>query len=269
MKTFVHKLLFIAALVAVSPAAFAYSDEYATPKTWLEGYRPNYFLYGNPDSKIQLSAKAQLYDEKRLYFAYSQVMFWDLPHASSPITDVNFNPELFYRFDLSGPAKEHTTAPDDPAEGPKTWLDAGLFEHESNGKEGALSRAWNRSYVRYVLESRYENDVRVYSTFKAWLPYTSSFDVGNADLLYYRGLYEIELTCAGLIGERSDITLRLWSGGPSHVNPFSGGQELTVRFAGGRGRLVPLWTLQVFNGYGEDLLNYNQRRTIVRAGLSY
>ena len=245
-------------LILLTPVfAFAHSDEYATPKTWLEGFKPNYLLYGNPDSKIQLSTKAQLFDEKKLYFAYSQTMFWNIPQNSSPVTDVNFNPELFYRFDLS------------EDEGPISWIDAGILEHESNGREGIWSRTWNRSYVRYVLESRYENDVRVYSSFKGWIAYPRSFDDGNPDILFYRGLYEIEMTVAGLLNQRSDITLRIWAGGPSHVDPFAGGQELTLRYGGHRGKLVPLWTLQLFNGYGEDLLTYNTRRTVLRAGLSY
>jgi phospholipase A1 len=267
----VRKLFAILIAVILSgTSAFAYSDEYATPKTWLEGYKPNYFLFGNPDSKIQLSAKAQLFEEKRLYFAYSQVMFWEIGRVSSPITDVNFNPELFYRFDLSGAPKEQDTSPDDPvARGDKTWLDVGLLEHESNGEADPFSRSWNRSYVKYVLESDYDDGLRLYSTFKAWFPWKSSFDRANADLLYYRGLYEIELTCAGLLGERSDVTLRLYAGGPSHVNPFEGGQELTLRFGVGHGRLVPLWTVQIFNGYAEDLLFFDRRRTMLRAGLSY
>lgn len=261
---------FATACTVACSQAFGYSDEYATPKTWLEGYKPNYFLYGNPDSKIQLSTKAQLLAEKRLYFAYSQLMFWEIGRESSPISDVNFNPELFYRFDLSGPPKENDLSPDDPVNrGDKTWLDLGVLEHESNGEAGLASRSWNRSYIRYVLESDYDDGLRIYSTFKAWFPWKTSFDAANEDLLFYRGLYEIELTCAGLLGEQSDVTLRLYSGGPSHVNPFEGGQELTARFAIGHGRLVPLWTIQIFNGYAEDLLLYDRRRTMFRAGLSY
>lgn len=242
--------------------AHAYSDEYATPKTWLEGYRPNYFLYGNTDSKIQLSTKVQLLEDAHLYFAYSQTMFWDIGEVSSPMADVNFNPELFYRFENGS------------NDAPRSWFDVGLLEHESNGRDGLSSRAWNRSYVRYTLESRYDAEVRVYSSFKAWIPWTSSFDAYNKDLLYDRGLYELELTVANLLGGpfvRDDLTLRLYAGGPSHLNPFLGGQEITLRFAV-RGRthaFIPLWTLQVFNGYGEDLLTYNQRRTIFRLGLSY
>jgi outer membrane phospholipase A len=252
----------------------AASDEYITPKTWLEGYKPNYFLYGTPDSKIQLSAKVQILEEARLYFGYSQLMFWNISYASSPIADVNFNPELFFRFDFSGPAKEkREVAPDDSPEGPKTWLDLGIFEHESNGESFYNSRAWNRSYVRYVLEGRYENNVRIYSSFKAWVPYVGTFDQMNPDLLYYRGLYEVEFTCANFLGEaftRSDLTLRVYSGGPSHLDPFAGGQELTLRFTRRmHPQIVPLWTLQVFNGYGEDLLYYNQRRTVFRGGLSF
>lgn len=265
--------LILALAFACAEPAHAYSDEYAMPKTWLEGYRPNYFLFGNPDSKIQLSAKTQVFEDKRLYFAYSQTMFWDIGDVSSPIANVDFNPELFYRLDFGPSRRRSETAPDDSAVSPKSWFDIGLLEHESNGQSGAASRSWNRSYVRYELESRYESDLRVYTSFKAWIPYKGSFDAGNADLLAFRGLYELNFTVAGFLGgefPRNDLTLRLYSGGPSHLNPFGGGQELTFRFSHTSGpQFVPLWTLQIFNGYGESLLDYRSRRTIFRAGLSF
>lgn len=263
-------------LTAFAQTALANSNEYSTPGTWLEGFKPNYFLYGNPDSKIQVSAKAQLFESRRLYFAYSQTMFWRIAETSSPMSDVDFNPEIFYRIELHGPQKDSNTkdpepAPDDVAEGPKSWIDVGLFEHESNGQSGLTSRSWNRSYVRYVNESRYENDVRVYFSAKVWIPYATSSK--NGDILDYRGIYELQLTVANLLGQsfgRNDMTLRLYPGGVSSVNPFEGGQELTIRFARkGQIQFVPLWSMQLFNGTGESLLDYKNRRTILRAGLSF
>lgn len=226
-------------------------DDTALGMRWLDRYKPNYFLWGNPDSKIQFSARVRVLENDGLFFAYSQLMFWDIPLTSSPMSDVNFNPELFYRFGLG--------------EGD---LDLGFFEHESNGKSADESRAWNRSYLRYTFRG---DDLE--ASFKVWAPYTSSFDAANPDLLEYRGLYEVTVTAKNLLGgsfRHNDLTLRLYPGGPSHIDPFGGGQELTLRFAVKTSpQFTPMWTAQVFNGYGEGLLYYYDRRTIFRAGLSF
>src|SRR5690349_6212575 len=58
----------------------------------------NYFISGRPDTKVQFSFKMQVIRDWNLFFGYTQVMFWDIPKESSPFTDVNYNPELFYRW---------------------------------------------------------------------------------------------------------------------------------------------------------------------------
>jgi outer membrane phospholipase A len=62
-------------------------------------------------------------------------MFWHLDQHSRPIYDVNYNPEFFYRYLLSDSTFFKT-------------LDFGLFEHESNGRDGADSRSENNFYLR-------------------------------------------------------------------------------------------------------------------------
>ena len=74
-------------------------DEIGFPLT---AYKPVYFITGYPNTKVQISFKYQLFDNLDLYFGYSQLAFWELlTKKSSPFGDINFNPELFYNWDIS------------------------------------------------------------------------------------------------------------------------------------------------------------------------
>lgn len=68
----------------------------------------------------------------------------------------------------------------------------------------------------------------------------------------------------------SDLNLRVYGGGPSWVDPTRGGQELTLRASMPYfKRFRPLLVAQVFNGYGEGLLDYKTRHTVGRLGISF
>lgn len=245
----------------LSNKAFGYMNEFSPPSWGIQTYRSNYFLYSSQRySKLSLSGKVQILEDLNLYMAYSQIMFWDLDAESKPFQDINYNPETFYRFNLSNSART-------------SWLDLGLFEHESNGRAGDESRSWDRAYLRYALQIPTNNEVKLFTSFKTWVPYPGSFDVSNEDIIAYRGLWEMNLTLTDFLGpsfDRNDITLRLYPGGPSGVNPLRGGQELILRISGLiKPKLLPLLCLQIFNGTGESLINYSERYTVVRIGISY
>lgn len=87
------------------------------------------------ETKIQLSLKIRIIQDQNLYFGYTQLMLWELERPDPYFSDVNYNPEFFYRFHL---ADRNTR-----------WLDIGPFEHESNGKGGIDERSWDRTYIRY------------------------------------------------------------------------------------------------------------------------
>lgn len=261
LKRIRHPLL--ASIFALGSLAFisegnAYTNEVSLLKVPIEGYRPSYFLYGNPDSKLQVSFKVQLLERYRVYFAYSQLMFWELREDSKPFRDLNFNPELFYRYIRTEESNWH--------------VDLGM-EHESNGRGGDDSRSWNRTFVRYSFKIKGMEEPELYFDTKFWFAPTSSFDVTNFDIQRYRGFWEIYLTATNFLGgafDRHDLSFRLYPGGPSGTDPLRGGQELTFRFVGAFKPLaLPMLTLQLFNGYGENLLDYKRRRTIFRVGIGF
>lgn len=242
--------------------AQAYSNESTASSVRLQGYRPSYFLFGRPDQKLQLSLKARVIDSVNLHVAYTQLMMWDLfRRKSAPFSDVNYNPEIFWRFHFETPGNDEEVK----------WVDIG-YEHESNGRDESASRSWDRLYALFSAESLIgKSNTRLQWGLKAWFPIDR--DRYNNDITRYRGYYEANLTLIDLFGgwiDRNDLTLRIYGGGKHGINPLKGGQELTFRVnKWPSNKVLPMLVLQVFHGYGESLAYYNQKRFGLRAGIGF
>jgi outer membrane phospholipase A len=245
-------LLFLAAVAIGAPAAAQENWNQVVP---IEGYKPDYFLMGKPQTKIQFSLKIPLIQGRGLYFGYTQIMLWELFRADPYFSDVNYNPEFFYRFHLGG--------------GKTRWLDFGPLEHESNGKGGAGERSWNRTYLRYHDEWALGGRAKARAELKAWVPY--SMNVSNRNLPNYRGLWEGSVIFSDFKGDYTveDLIVRLYAGGPSNVDPTRGGQELTFRIKSSKRKFIPVTMLQVFHGFAESLADYRRSYWAFRAGIGF
>jgi len=167
-----------------------------------------------PITKVQLSFKVQILRNVPLHFGFTQLMMWDLFKESAPFHDLNYNPELFYRFAISDEKKRS--------------LDVGL-EHESNGKLEPDSRSWNRTYLRYT-QGNTGKDRNWWWSLKVWYPF--SVDDSTRKLLEHRGVWELQIAGSNLfksVFEVNELILRVYAGGRSRVNLGLGGQELTYR----------------------------------------
>ena len=88
-------------------------------------------------------AKDVLFKNSRLFFAYTNLSFWQAYNSrfSSPFRETNHEPEMFLLI-------------------PQKWslfdwhnqLIAIGFNHQSNGQTGTLSRSWNRIYANFIFE---------------------------------------------------------------------------------------------------------------------
>ncbi|MDR3607166.1 MAG: phospholipase A [Oligoflexia bacterium] len=234
----------------------AYAAEGEPDLLSLHQYKPLYFLMGHPYTKIEISFKTQIVRDVPVYFAYTQLMMWDTFNPSPYFYDINYNPLAFYRFHFNT--------------GNEQWLDVIPFEHESNGRGGALERSWNRTGLDYHIRQSLNTKTALYWDFKIWAPYY--YNPNNPDLAQYRGLWELNLSLSQFMGdffEFDDLIFRLYPGGESLTNPLHGGQELTLRLKAKFRRFLPLVIMQVFHGYAEDLLDYQDDRWGIRAGLGF
>lgn len=225
------------------------------PIPYFERYKPTFFLVGTPITKVQLSFKVEILDKIPFYFGYSQLMMWELFKSSAPFRDINYNPELFYRFKINSSRIK--------------TLDFGV-EHESNGKGDPESRSWNRAYARYY-EQKSWKDRSIFWSIKAWVP-TGMDDDESRALPKRRGLYEFQIGINDFFGKVfavNELFLRVYGGGSSRLNPFQGGQELTYREKeGSHIFLLPLY-VQIFHGYGENMLDAGVKRWGFRAGVGF
>jgi phospholipase A1 len=224
--------------------------------THLGYYRPLYAVSGTPDTKVQISFKYQPVVDVPFYLGYTQRMFWHLYQTSSPIYDVNYNPEFFYRYLIGG---DHFF---------KT-LDIGIFEHESNGRDGADSRSVDDSYLRLngltkVGDSTLELSVKVFELYL--------LDVPNSDLRDYRGYWQGSVAIRDVLPEflkKNEIYFTSTQG--QHYAGFDvtkGSQEVGIRFKFLFPNLDTRLYFQFYRGYDDSMLHYNQFETGYRGGLS-
>ncbi len=229
-------------------------------------YQPTYFIAGiDPtDAKLQLSFKYRFINEssqlaerhewlKGFYFAYTQLSLWDLSSESLPFEDTNFLPELFYQFnDVNLPLLNAASHAD---------LQLGLL-HESNGRDGDDSRSLNIAYIEPAMHFNLDDGYQLSLTPRLWA-YVGSRS-GNENIRTFRGNASLTAT----LGRRDGFQLEAYMRG----NPGSGKGAVQLDFTYPltrftRETLGVYLHAQLFRGFGESLLDFDQRDTRFRIGL--
>lgn len=249
-------------LVRAEPAASIIQRTFADR---LAPHEPVYFIYGSkgPAAKFQLSFKYRIlrFTEiasdrmaRTLQFAFTQRSLWDIDGESSPFYDTSYMPELIYESLTPKPEEKDTWF---------TWLgyQAG-FRHESNGRDGPVSRSLNVVYVRPVF---------AFGNLDGWhlLVVPEFFEYidtlqDNRDLKDYRGYGRLALVLGRNDGP--SLMATMWAGKDFHRGTVQ--LDLTYPI---RTKLLDFETyllVQYFNGYGESLLSYREQSETVRAGFS-
>lgn len=226
---------------------------------------PMYFIVGSNserdvDSRFQLSFKYRPFDPgarvaqyfpalSNLYFGYTQTSLWDIGADSSPFKDTSYRPSLYYKWLGSG----HDIR---PAE----WR-LGL-EHESNGRDGVDSRSINIAFVRPTWHVDLANGRRLTLSPKLY-HYLEKSD--NSDIHRYRGYVDWQARYGREDGTILTALYRQGSGG------YSSGQldlsyPISDKLFGRTGTFIHL---QLFDGYGETLIDYDRYKDFqLRLGLS-
>jgi len=223
--------------------------------------------YSTSEIRIQLSVRTKIArglltegDSPRrdsLWFGYTQQSYWQLFNAniSRPFRSTDHEPELTYIFPT-----------DLPLEAGWRVRYAGLsLNHQSNGQGLPLSRSWNRIIVMAGME----RDDRFALRARLWarVPEKSGQD-DNPDISDMVGRAELAATWNINNAQSLGLTLRhslrssargsarlewMQAIGPTRSN----GEPSGLR-----------WHAQLFSGYGDSLVDYNRRRTVLSLGLS-
>jgi phospholipase A1/A2 len=242
----------------------------------LTGYRPNYFIIGTSSKaavKFQLSLKLDLWpnpSQHSLYFGYTQKSIWDLYGEPDGFVDSNYAPEIFYGYfkrlsDLVLRSGELETFMDEARLG---------LVHESNGRDDEELRSWDRVYGFLASTAYMGRDHYLRASLEAWLPLMVSNT--NRDITDFLGYGRIGASYGFAPGART-----FWGGVQVCATYVHGwtfeaqdGLDLSLEWRPGYGghvrwwRFTPNFFAQLYTGYGEYLLAYDEPRTSLRVGLS-
>lgn len=220
-------------------------------------YKDNYFITGipmdqkttihNADIKMQISFKQRLTNavlpfKSYLFLTYTQLSFWKIYQKSSPFSETIFNPGLgLGKFVF------------------KDKRQIGIIglqiEHQSNGKDSAYSRSWNFISVSYMAYLTHNKTLLV----KTWIPFSVD---DNPDLMNYIGYGELTFTweifknkllmnATIRKGDQLDLKGSFQAG--LYYNPLKNSNQYLY--------------LQIYDGYAENLINYNELTNMVRVGI--
>ncbi len=233
----------------------------------LSPHEPMYFISGNdtPSAKFQVSFKYQLFDDQStlvatrqwltgFYLGYTQTSFWDIGAKSAPFFDSTYNPEIFWAVHDLRLSKFPSAARFDFQTG---------FQHQSNGKAGDDSRTMNSLYVQpiFTLGDRDALFLTVAPRAKVYVGSLSD----NADITTYYGYFDLKFVIGQGDGLQAAIIGRIgdaWDKGSVQLDLSYPLRKVLY------GNLDLYLHAQVFNGYGESLLRYNEAGTTFRVGLS-
>lgn len=226
---------------------------------------PMYFVMGSNnergvDSRFQLSFKYRPFDPgarvaqyfpalSNLYFAYTQTSLWDIGGDSSPFKDTSYRPSLYYKRLGSG----QNFYPDEWRMG---------VEHESNGRDGADSRSLNIAFIRPSWHIDFANSRRL-TLSPRFYHYLEKSD--NSDIHRYRGYVDWQARFGREDGAIITALYRHGTGGYS-ATQLDLSYPVSDKLFGRTGTFLHL---QLFEGYGETLIDYNQYEDVqLRLGLS-
>ncbi len=187
------------------------------------------------------------------WFGYSQQSTWQAFNGglSRPFRATDHEPELMYVY------------PTDYAlPGGWRWRFAGLgLVHQSNGQTLPLSRSWNRVYLMGGLELG--NQFRV--TAKVWhrLRESAAKD-DNPDITDKIGRAEV----AGFWNVDDKNTFGLTVRNNLHASGKGSARLEYLRRIGDSPKSNLRFHTQLFYGYGDTLIDYNRKRTVLSVGLS-
>jgi phospholipase A1 len=222
--------------------------------------------YRHVETRVQLSVRTKLAQgllvhdasERRdsLWFAYTQQSYWQLfsGEISRPFRTTDHEPELIYTY----PSNLRL-----PLNWRLRYSGVGLV-HQSNGQAQPLSRSWNRLYVMAGAElgNRWQLHARVWERIRE-----SAGDDDNPGIGNTVGRAEVRLQWNIDADHSLGLTVR-------HALTRSGAGSTRLEWLRtlgdapfGRKSNLRLHT-QLFTGYGDSLVDYNQRRTVFTLGLS-
>ena len=213
---------------------------------------PEWRDYQHVETKFQVSLKAKImqdaFGKGDVWVAFTQQSYWQMYNGelSRPFRELNYEPELIFTYPLNFSA------------GNLKMKMIGLsVNHQSNGKEVAHSRSWNRFILMGVFQW---NEVLINA--RLWKRFTEkSREDDNPDIENYIGRCELSIAY------------------PFRKNVFNLRVRNNLNFNHNRGHVELNWIyplsrdlrilLQASHGYGDSLIDYNYKQTVIGIGFTF
>ena len=240
-----------------------HNNNYLMPVSYVDGIAPVLQRddvvapSDNIEAKFQLSLKTPVWskiynDNGYLFFAFTQQAYWQAYNSdiSSPFRETNYEPELIL---LLPHYKNYEEA--------ASRIIGISLSHQSNGRAGELSRSWNRLKLSWVTSIG-----NVFINFEPWYRFKEkrkdapSDPEGddNPDITKYMGWFELSAAY-----KDEDATWRMMV-----RNNLRSDNKGAIRLSYSRpfNKHVRFYA-ELFNGYGESLIDYN--RSVTRFGIGF
>jgi phospholipase A1 len=215
-------------------------------------FQPSYFIFGKHDLKLQFSFKYLFFKETPIYLGYTQTMFWNIYQKSMPFYDINYHPEFYYSFLNENNFSFKT-------------IDFGYL-HSSNGNKGKDSRSFDRVFLR----AKYLSKINRHSLdFNLTLYKSYNWDSFNKDIDHYIGFWDFKVTVSDVFtfkNQRLDFEGRIFAG-KEIVNINHGAYQIGFIYSPSSINFNPAIYFQRYQGYFENLLEYNIEHTVYRLGI--
>lgn len=207
--------------------------------------------YDIVEVKFQLSLKTKLlqsifWGKGDLWVGYTQIAHWQIYNEalSRPFREINYEPEIIFKYPLH--IKAFTGE----------FKSIGMsFTHQSNGRELPYSRSWNR----IIFDLSYEIDSWIVSV-RPWIRLSDGEKDDNPAITDYIGDGELNLSYTYNRHQFYTVITHPF-------NQFQGGSVQLNYIFPIKGHLRG--HLQAFQGYGETLIDYNNKQTTIGIGVSF
>lgn len=229
--------------------------------------------YRPTEMKINLSVRTKLASgllhrddqplSDSLWFGYSQQSYWQLFNStlSRPFRATDHEPELIYVFGHHRPLLAGWTY---------RMSGVGLV-HQSNGQGQPLSRSWNRAYLMAATDKITPQGNRFTVQAKAWqrLQEKAAQD-DNPDISNFIGRAELSGRWSFDQGTGKDLATHTLGMTLRHSLKSQGRGSVRLEYLRSLGDANSglHFHTQLFSGYGDSLIDYNRRRTVLSMGLS-
>jgi phospholipase A1 len=222
--------------------------------------------YRTTETRIQLAVRSKLAEgvlsgpgplQDSFWFGYTQQSYWQLftGSISRPFRSTDHEPELFYVYPFNRPAVAGWSL---------RYGGMGIV-HQSNGQSLPYSRSWNRVYL--MAGAEHSGGLSLEGRIWRRLKEDPASD-DNPEISDYVGRAEATAAWKTTGGQRLAFTwrstLRRMDRGSARLqwmvpvkSPFTHDQFGSLQLH-----------TQLFTGYGDSLLDYNRRRTVLSLGLS-